>query len=87
MKEDGREREEQASERRERSACLKRTPETRPMDFTGNITPHDRKRHMPPQHASDPVLRAGVIRVLRVKSIRANAYRTACTAERGCARL
>jgi len=45
MKEEGREREEQASERRERSACLKRTPEARPTDLTENITPHERKRH------------------------------------------
>jgi hypothetical protein len=44
MKEE-REREEQASERRERTACLKRTPESRPTDLTENITPHDRKRH------------------------------------------
>jgi hypothetical protein len=45
MKEERREREEQASERRERSACLKQTPETRPTDLTENITPHERKRH------------------------------------------
>jgi hypothetical protein len=55
MKEEGREREKQASERRERSACLKRTPETRPTDLTENITPHEKKRHTPPQLvASDP---------------------------------
>jgi hypothetical protein len=40
-----RERAEQASERRERGACLKRTPESRPTDLTENSTPHDRKRH------------------------------------------
>jgi hypothetical protein len=59
VNEERREREEQASERSERSACLKRTPETRPTDLTENITPHERKRHTA-SIKREPCVRSGL---------------------------